>query len=37
MSTSLYDEAIEAAEELKNATEQKVTQNLIESITPKIS
>lgn len=36
MSRSLYDEAIEAAEELKNATEQKVTQNLIESITPKI-
>ena len=36
MSTSLYNEALNAAEELKFATEEKVKQNLIEAMTPQI-
>ena len=36
MSTSLYIEALNAAEELKFATEEKVKQNLIEAMTPQI-
>ena len=36
MSTSLYSEALNAAEELKYATEEKVKQNLIEAMTPQI-
>ena len=36
MSTSLYNEALNAAEELKFATEERVKQNLIEAMTPQI-
>lgn len=36
MSKTLYDEAIDAAEQIKFATEQKVKQQLIESLSPKI-
>lgn len=36
MSNNLYLEAIAEAEQLKNTTEQKVKQNLIESMTPQI-
>ena len=36
MSSNLYLEAIEAAEQLKNSTEEKVKQKIIESISPQI-
>jgi len=36
MSTSLYNEALKAAEELKLSTEEKVKQNLIEAMSPQI-
>ena len=36
MSSNLYLEAIEAAEQLKNSAEEKVKQRLIESLTPQI-
>ena len=36
MSNSLYEEAIQAAEQIKRAAEDKVKQQLVESMSPKI-
>ena len=36
MSNNLYEEAINAAEQIKEAAEQKVKQQLIEAMSPKI-
>ena len=36
MSKTLYEEALEAAEQIRNAAEEKVKQRLVESMAPRI-